>query len=597
MQGWWRPSQKSSGGSQAESDGSEAVVAKKPGFREIAPEAGLDFHMTFLPGEQGETFKINLYDHGCGVAVGDYDSDGRDDIYFTNQVGGNALFRNLGDGKFADVTASMGVALDDRICVAATFADYDNDGDQDLFVTSTRGGNVLFRNEEGMRFTDVTQEAGVAHVGHSQAGVFFDYDRDGLLDLYLMQTANWTTEDYDDEIGYFVGKEGVFGSPKEYNILYRNAGGGKFVDVTEKAGLRGGGWSSDAAVWDYDEDGWLDVFVVCMFGRSQLYRNRQDGSFEDVTADVFGRTPCGGVGVKLLDVDADGLLDVYVVDMHSDMWMGLDKGHTFRLTSIQAESVRFDHFFGPRVQDSAEFRAQETALLDQLEIHPAAVLFGNACYRALGGGKFEEVSAKMNLENFWPWGIGAGDFNNDGLEDMLITSGMGYPFWHWPNQLLMNEGRGRFAKRSLERGVEPPRGGIYLDETIGGERCPKSSRGAATGDFDGDGGLEVVTNNFNDRPYFFQNEFPRGNYVALRLRGTKSNRDAIGAVARLTAGGKTFVRQVQTANGYLSQSSKTLHFGLGDIESIYRIDIEWPGGARQTLKTPAINKLHDVTEP
>src|SRR5205823_4336728 len=134
---------------------------RSPGFREMAREAGIDFRMSFLPGEQGEKFKINLYDHGCGVAVGDYDGDGLDDIYFVNQLGPNALYRNKGDGTFVDVTQEAGVGLGDRICVAATWADYDNSGRQSLFVTSTRGGNVLFKNLGNGKFKDVTNEAGL----------------------------------------------------------------------------------------------------------------------------------------------------------------------------------------------------------------------------------------------------------------------------------------------------------------------------------------------------------------------------------------------------------------------------------------------------
>src|SRR5262245_15292258 len=169
------------------------VEAPAPGpFREIATDVGLTWKMHFLPNEQGEKFKINLYDHGAGLAVGDYDGDGRDDLYFCNQLGANALYRNRGDGTFADVTAAAGVGLADRVAVAATFADYDNDGDQDLFVTSTRGGNVLFRNKGDGSFEDVTKQAGLTHVGHSQTAVFFDYDGDGRLDLFLTNTAGWT---------------------------------------------------------------------------------------------------------------------------------------------------------------------------------------------------------------------------------------------------------------------------------------------------------------------------------------------------------------------------------------------------------------------
>src|SRR5262245_19826953 len=189
-------------------------------FRECAADVGINFQMSFLPNEQGETFKINLYDHGAGVAVGDVDGDGFDDIYFLNQLGRNALYRNKGDGTFEDVTDKAGVGLGDRVCVAATFVDYDNDGLLDLFVTSTRGGNVLFKNLGGGKFEDVTEKARLTHVGHSQTAVFFDFDGDGYLDLFLTSTAEWTLDTKDNSSRYFLGKGAaglgqVVHSPKE----------------------------------------------------------------------------------------------------------------------------------------------------------------------------------------------------------------------------------------------------------------------------------------------------------------------------------------------------------------------------------------------
>src|SRR5215831_16133508 len=170
-------------GQQSNEPNSDTATEQVCGFRECAAEVGIHFHMDFLPGEQGAKFKVNLYDHGCGVAIADYDGDGYDDIYFVNQLGRNALYRNNGDGTFTDVTEQAGVGLGDRVCVGAVFCDYDNDGHPDLFVTSTRGGNVLFHNNGNGTFTDVSAKAGVAHVGHSQTASFFDYDNDGYPDL------------------------------------------------------------------------------------------------------------------------------------------------------------------------------------------------------------------------------------------------------------------------------------------------------------------------------------------------------------------------------------------------------------------------------
>ena len=576
-------------------------VEKLPGFRDMAAEAGLSFRMTFLTDEQGETFKINLYDHGCGLAVGDYDGDGHEDIYFLNQLGPNGLFRNKGDGSFEDVTERMGVALEDRICVGATFADYDNDGDQDLYVTSTRGGNVLFRNENHQTLVDVTEAAGLTHTGHSQTAAFFDFDNDSLLDLYLVQTATWTTDLFDRSQNYFMGKgvargglAPVIGSPKEYNRLYHNNGNGTFTDVTEDANMKGRGWSSDVAVFDYDEDGWLDVLVVCMFGRDQLYRNQRDGSFEDVTLETLGRTPWGGIGAKVFDFNNDAKLDILITDMHSDMWMGADHQQESLDVAVESEQVKFDTYLGPHYEPSRE--AEKEALEDVLAFRHDEVIFGNALFLGLGDGKFQEVSDESNLETFWPWGIADGDFDNDGHEDAFLASGMGYPFYYWRNYLLMNTGRGTFEGQEASRGIEPPRGGEFLEERIFDTPASRSSRCAVTADFDGDGRLEIVTNNFNDAPYYFHNETEPRNFIAFRLQGVRSNRDAIGAVARIRNADNVMTRQVHAASGYLSHSSKVLHFGLGQQASVQQVEILWPSGVRQTLESPEINRLHSVIE-
>jgi hypothetical protein len=520
-------------------------------FRECATEVGLTWRCRSLPNEQGETFKINLYDHGCGLAIGDFDGDGHDDVYFCNQLGRNALYRNKGDGTFEDVTEKAGVGLGDRVCVAAAWVDYDNDGKPDLYVTSTRGGNVLFRNNGDGTFTDVTKAAGLEHVGHSQTALFFDFDNDGYLDLYLTNTAEWTSETYDEGSRYWVGKGErglgqVVQSPKEYNRLYRNNG---------------------------------------------------DGTFTDVTLEALGRTPWGGMGARAFDFNNDGRLDLYIVDMHSDMWMGPDFKHTSLGLARKYEKTKFRWYNGPMVEQKPSLMETEKELGRQVGFRHEEVLFGNACYRNDGGGKFTEVSDQAGLENFWPWGIATGDFDNDGWEDVFVTAGMGYPFYYWPNYLLMNQRNGTFTDRAAETGIEPPLRGIYLPQAIRGQRAARSSRCAATADFDGKGRLEIVVNNFNDQPYFFKNQGPRKNYVAFRLRGTRSNRDAIGAVVRVYQGGKVLTRQVQGACGYLSQSSHTLHFGLGDRAAVERVVITWPSGLRQELGAIAINTRHDVTEP
>ncbi|MHB1426625.1 MAG: CRTAC1 family protein [Gemmataceae bacterium] len=587
-----------------ESEEYQRPSERGPGFREDSVKSGLHFHMSFLPAEQGWDYKINPYDHGAGLAVGDFDGDGFDDVYFLNQLGNNGLFRNKGDGTFEDATRKAGVPLGDRVCVAATFADYDNSGRQSLFVTSTRGGNVLFKNLGGGRFQDVTKEAGLTLIGHCQTAVFFDYDNDGRLDLLVTRTADWTSPQRDASAHYYPGLGTIWdlaSRPKEDNVLYHNQGDGTFRDVSDKAGLKGHGWSVDAAVFDYDEDGYLDVVVTNMFGASQLYRNLGDGTFVEVTKRTLGRTPWGGMGCKPFDFNNDGRLDLLIVDMHSDMWLPSRDDSTMRSIAVKGQHTKYPTVTGaassyPKlVPNVAE---QERRLNQMFDIRGDEVVFGNTFYKNQGGGKFEEMSERAGLETFWPWGIASGDFDNDGFEDVFLPSGMGYPFFYWPNALMMNNGNETFTDHAKAEGIEPPPGGIYQETPIKGQPAARSSRAAAVADFTNRGRLDLLVNNFNDYPYYFRNQFPSQNYVEFRLTGTRSNRDAIGAVVKLHVGKDILTRQVHPAGGYLTQSSRTLHFGLGKHTQVDRVEILWPGSkSAQVIEGVEINKRRDITEP
>jgi hypothetical protein len=582
---------------------------RKEVFRERALQSGLAFRMNFLPGEQGEKFKINLYDHGSGLAVGDYDGDGHEDIYFCNQLGENALYHNNGDGTFTDVTHMAGVALGDRICAAAAFADTRNNGRQDLFVTSTRGGNVFFRNQGDGTFKDATKEAGLEYIGHSQSILFFDYDNDGYLDLFVANTAQWTNA-YNKERKYYPGKNlgggpdgDLVASPIESNLIYHNNGDGTFTNVTAKAGVSGRGWCSDAVAFDYNGDGRTDLFVGCMFGPAQLYQNNGDGTFTEVTWKTLGATSFGTCGARTFDFNNDGKLDLYLADMHSDMWMNLDSNHESLALALLNQGRKYPSAYGPWEDRIPDAKARQTE--EYLGFKPNHVVYGNTLFKNLGNGKFEEVSEKANLETFWPWGMAIGDYDNDGYEDAFLPSGMGYPFYYWPNQLRMNNGDGTFRECAEDLGIEPPERGQFLKEQIGGRPAPRSSRCAVTADFDGVGRLDIVVNNFNDNVYYFRNDLPRKNYVAFRLRGTtwenkkkgfKTSRDAIGAVVRLYVGKEIQTRQVSPNGGYLAQSSKTVHFGLGERKRIDRAEVTWPSGAIQQIPVSEINRVIDVIE-
>jgi len=553
-------------------------------FEETAEAAGLRFRMAFLPGEQGERFKINLYDHGSGVAVADVDGDGDEDVYFCNQLGSNALFLNDGQARFVDATARAGVGLGDRVCVGAAFADVDGDGDQDLFVTSTRGGNVLFRNRGDATFEDVSQAAGVELVAHAQQPTFFDADGDGDVDLFVPCTAAWTTAARDPADRYWTGVatiEEIRESPLEHDRLYLNRGDGTFADASAEAGFAGTGWGSDPAVFDFDDDGDLDLYVARMFGRSSLYRNDGTGHFTDVTLAVLGRTPAGAVGAKAFDVDGDGQLDLFTADMHSDMWM--------------------DPTFDPVAADETFRRPLEArgASLPALpfEFRLDDLIAGNTLHLRRAPGRFEDATLRLGAETLWPWGIAVADFDADGFEDAFVPSGMGYPFAYWRSPLLRNVGGLRFVDVSASAGLDPPPGGRVAAERIGGAPAARSHRAAATADFDGDGRVDLVANPFNDRAFLYMNRSPARAWVGFRLIGDAMARDAIGAVVRVTVGRRTLVRQVHAAGGYLAQSSRVLHFGLGSATALDRVEVRWPDGRRQTLTGLALGKVHALTPP
>jgi hypothetical protein len=562
------------------------VPGTQEGFVDLYSKTGVTWAHRGLKGEIENRF--NLYDHGSGVAVSDFDGDGKDDIYFTSQVSGNALLKNLGGNRFEDVAEKAGVAMKGRVCIASGFGDYDNDGFPDLFVATTRGGNKLFHNEKNGTFKDVTKQAGMEYTGHSAAVAWFDFDGDGGLDLFVGNTGKYTTEKIDASTGHFEGTAldipGWTAAPRELALLYRNKRDGTFEEVAKKAGVQGKGWVSDAAVCDYDGDGDADLYVARMFGDNFLYRNKGDGTFEDVTAQSLVRTSTGAMGAKWADVDNDGLFDLYVVDMHSDMWTPVN----VPLPMVR-DLVRYDSVYGPLKKPKDVL----TKTLESLD-NPVGV-FGNTFFRNRGNGTFEEMSHRAYLENFWPWSIAAGDFDGDTFVDYFVAAGMGYPWDYWSNYLLMNTGNLAFGNRAREHGVEPrPGGDVYAPQT-GPRPYTKSSRSAASADFDGDGRLDLIVNNFNHEPSYLHNEFKPKHWLAVKLVGKTVNRDAVGAVVVLKSGETKQVRTVD-AGGYLAQSSRVLHFGLGQLTKVDELEVRWPGKKVQKVANPKIDALLTIEE-
>jgi cytochrome oxidase Cu insertion factor (SCO1/SenC/PrrC family) len=587
------------------------------GFVDRVGASGITFrHQSSI--DIGRFYRATHYDHGTAVAAADVDGDGRADLYFANQSGPGALYRNLGDGRFEDITAQAGVALGDRAAVGAAFADIDNDGDPDLLVTSVRRGNTLFENDGHGRFTDITARSAIAgNLGHGSGAVFFDYDADGLLDVFVTNVGKYTTEDR--------RADGLWASPRdafaghlhadrsERSQLFHNLGGGRFEDASEAAGLVHAAWSGEAVAFDHDEDGRTDLYVLAMQGHDELWRN-QGGSFERVSRQVFPATPWGAMGATVLDWNGDGRLDLYVTDMHTDM-----------ATELAPADEKRKH-------DPAQMFVPRFLATDGNHV------LGNALYTARGGGRFDERSDAANAETGWPWGPSAGDLNADGWLDLFVTAGMCYPFRYHGNDILLNERGKRFADAEFVVAAEPrrrlARPWFTLDcsgEDAGHSLCmgdpaplageepadlaarrrpavregtvtvwaARGSRSAVVFDLDGDGDLDVVTGNYNDVPQVLVSDLAqRGkvNRITVELVGKRANRDGLGARVTVVAGGRAQLHVVDGKSGYLAQSTLPLYVGLGEVDHADEIRVRWPGGVEQKVRGPFASGAAVVVE-
>ena len=599
--------------------GKDSLVARKRAQLEAAKQFKVfyQFHFADKLKESGITFKYHAvdditkhmrmghYDHGSAVAVADVDGDGLYDIYFVNQVGGNELWKNLGDGRFKNITAEAGVALSDRISVAAAFADIDNDGDQDLFVTTVRGGNVLFENDGHGHFKDITNKAGLGLVAHSSGAFFFDYDNDGLLDLLVCNVGKYTYDEKGPD-GEYVGIPNAFSGhlfPDRYEhpVLYKNMGHNRFKDVTAEVGLNPHGWCGDASFADVNGDGWPDVFFLNMQGHNHYYENEGGKKFVEKTSQYFPKTPWGAMGLKFFDFDNDGRPDLFIVDMHSDM----------------------SQEPGPENEKSKSNITWDDSYIQGTK---SDYIWGNALYHNLGGGKFEEASDRMQAETYWPWGPSVGDLNADGWEDIFIASGMSYPYRYGINSLLLNDRGQKFDDAEFVLGIEP-RKDLYTpwfeidcsdpaerqaQEKLDSKVCvgqsgksvimaPRSSRSSVIFDLDNDSDLDIVTNDFNSEPQVLVSDLAqqkRIHWLKIVLEGTSSNRNGLGATVRVRAGGHTYTKYNDGKSGYLAQSVLPLYFGLGDTDKIERIDVDWPSGRKQVLTSNIDeNQILRITEP
>ncbi len=565
-------------------------------FSDRAAESGITFRHKIVD-DAGKNYKAIHYDHGNGIAVADVDGDGLYDIYFLTQLGVNELWKNVGGGKFQNITEKAGVGLADRITVTGSFADFDNDGDQDLFVTTVRKQNVLFENNGKGQFTDISKKAGIDYSGHSSGAVFFDYDNDGRLDLFVTNVGKYTSDQM-GRGGYYLGVPHGFtghmhSDMTEYSILYHNTGGKSFVDVSGKTGLLDAGWSGDAGFADLNADGYPDLYVLNMQGDDHFYVNIKGEKFVEKTAEFFPKTPWGSMGIKFFDYNNDGLMDLLLTDMHSDM----------------SEEV------GP---DKEKLKSNMRWTADVIQGGENNI-FGNAFYKNLGDGRFQEISDEIGAENYWPWGVSVDDLNADGYEDVFISASMNFPFRYGINSVLLNNKGESFLDSEFILGVEPRKDGrtkthwFDLDcsgPDKGNPLCGKQTsrfsvmanlgtRSSAIFDVDNDGDLDIVTNELNSEPQILMSDLSTKmemHYIKIQLTGATSNRNGLGATVKVSAGGTTYTKCFDGKSGYLSQSVLPLYFGLGEAKQIDKIEVSWPSGTKQVVEKPAMNSLLKIEE-
>jgi hypothetical protein len=524
-------------------------------FIDITEKAGIHFRHENSPTPE----KYLVETMGSGGAFIDYDGDGLLDIFLIN--GGwvpgtsktrkfdHALYRNRGDGTFEEVTAKAGIEPNTAYGMGAAVGDYDNDGHDDLFITNFNGANILYHNNGNGTFTNVTARAGVAGDGRwSSSAAFLDYDKDGLLDLWVTRYVDHSFTN--NKICGPFSEKGIRGycTPQVYNglsnILYHNNGDGTFTDVSRKAGIaRHFGKGLGVTVLDYDDDGYPDVYVANDSVASFLFRNNKDGTFSEVAVesgvalDENGH-PQAGMGTFSGDIDGDGRMDI--------------------------------------VKTNLDF--------EYLDV-----------YRNMGKGIFEDASTRTGVQlatrPFVGFGVGLFDFDNDGWLDLFVANG------HiLDNAAQVREGA-RYAQRKL---LFENHDGVFREDAAAHGAIlmkPQVSRGLAIGDFDNDGGMDLLVTNCGSSPTLLRNEgAARRSWLTVKLAGTKSNSNGIGARLELTAGKTRQIRDVTASGSYLSSNDYRAHFGLGNWTGEVTLTVHWPSGRVQTV-TARPRQIITVREP
>ena len=536
----------------------------------------------------------DVYDHGSGVAVGDIDGDGHEDIVLLNQCGAPGYFLGHGDGTFTDASSRLAM-LGDGVRFGVTYGDYDNDGRVDLYVTFTRRPNALLHQNADGTFTDVAADKGVALTGHYSGAVFVDVNQDGYLDLLVAGNMRHTTEelvpaDPDRQCPAFyrgLGFLAVLNTASDPSSLFINGGpdaGFNFADEAKARGIPMGGAGadtrgfSDATTVDLDGDGHPDLVMSEMFfGRAALLHNDGTGHFTEVTADANVRPSFGPATITAADYDNNGFPDLFMTDMHSDMWIRPEEP-----AESVVPGVRYKGGSGPPAG---------------VGDNPTGPLYGNSLWMSTGGKTFQDGDLDWQAETFQPWGNIPADFNNDGNVDVFISSGMSNTYSYFPNMFLVNLG-GQFQQMQDQVGFDPPPNKrVDPDLRVLGQPYVSSARTAAVGDFDENGTMDLVVVTWNNKVNVFRDDLPPGNHwLEVNLVGT-APRDPYGSVVEVKAGGQTLTRSMQGAGGYLSQSTRWVHFGLGPTDKIDSVKVKWTSGKTSSVDNPKVDTRVTVREP
>lgn len=528
---------------------SSSSAASGVRFRNVAAGSGLDFVLENHPTPR----KHLIETMAGGLAAFDFDGDGWTDLFFANgaevpglQKGGpkdyNRLFRNEGGFHFRDVTAGSGLA-GSGYSTAVAAADFDNDGRPDLFVGGVRETH-LYRNEGGGRFTDITAAAGIASGLWSEGAAWLDYDNDGWLDLFVVNYVQWSAE-FDVFCGDRAANVRAYCHPRLFeglpNTLYHNNHNGTFTDVSAASGIaRHTGKGMSAAIADYDNDGFIDIFVPNDKLPNFLFRNRGNGTFEEVGLDAGvalqdSGTAVSGMGVDFRDYDNDGLPDIAFAAL---------AGETFPLFRNGGKGVFLD--------------AGQRSRMARLTYERSA------------------------------WGIGLMDVNNDGWKDVVTANAhvndtvesLEAARYKLTNSVFVNAGDGTFRDASAGSGFD--------------RETPRAHRGCAFADFNHDGRIDMVVVSLGGPTELWENVTETTNsWIILKLAGRKSNRDGIGARVRI---GRQH-NHMSTTVGYMSSSNMGVHFGLGAQRKVDRVEVRWPSGVTQVLNDVAVNGVTQVVEP